>query len=64
MKAINPTPPLSRAGRRVADAVLEGAKFRPTPDGKRLVRRFEVHGIVVTEWVNADSPLTPSPPVS
>jgi len=43
---------LSRAGRRVADATQAAAKFKPTVDGKQLVRQFEVHGMVVTEWVN------------
>ncbi len=46
------TPPLTRAGRRVADATLAAAKFKPTVDGKRMVRQFEVHGIEVTEWVS------------
>jgi hypothetical protein len=45
------TPPLSRAGRRAAEAALAAAKFQPTVEGKRVVRRFEVHGIAVTEWV-------------
>lgn len=48
------TPPLSRAGRKLADAIMAAAKFKPTPDGKRLVRQYEVHGIAVTEWVDAD----------
>ena len=48
------TPPLTRAGRRVADVTLAAAKFKPTVDGRRLVRQFEVHGIEVTEWVNVD----------
>jgi len=48
------TPPLTRAGRRAADATLEAAKFRPTLDGKRVVRQFEVHGMIVTEWVSAE----------
>jgi len=47
------TPPLSRAGRKAADAVLSAATFKPTIDGSRLVRRYEVHGMVVTEWVDA-----------
>jgi len=46
------TPPLTRAGRRVADATLATAKFKPTANGKRLVRQYEVHGIEVTEWVS------------
>jgi hypothetical protein len=48
------TPPLTRAGRRDADAKLAAAKFRPTTDGKRLVRQFEVHGIEVTEFISAE----------
>jgi len=46
------TPPLSRAIRKAADAVLSAATFKPTVDGRRLVRQYEVHGIVVTEWVD------------
>jgi pyocin large subunit-like protein len=49
------TPPLTRAGRKIADATLAAAKFTPTPDGKTAVRRFEVHGIVVTERVSAEA---------
>jgi hypothetical protein len=48
------TPPLSRAGRKLADAIMEAAKFKPTVDGSRLVRQFEVHGIQVTEWISAE----------
>jgi hypothetical protein len=48
------TPPLSRAGRRVADAALAAAKFKPTADGRRVVRQFEVHGMAVVEWVAID----------
>jgi hypothetical protein len=48
------TPPLSRAGRRLADATLEAAKFKPTTDGKRVVRHYEVHGMAVTEWIDVD----------
>ena len=48
------TPSLTRAGRRVADATLAAAKFKPTVDGKRMVRQFEVHGMVVTEWVSVE----------
>ncbi|HUX74145.1 MAG TPA: hypothetical protein VMV25_09680 [Steroidobacteraceae bacterium] len=48
------TPPLTRSGRRIADAKLAAAKFEPTVDGKRMVRQFEVHGMEVTEWVNAE----------
>lgn len=50
------TPPLTRAGRRIADTVLAAAKFKPTVDGTRMGRRFEVYGIEVTEWVNVDPP--------
>lgn len=50
------TPPLSRAGRRAADAALAAAKFEPTTDGKRVVREFEVHGMQVVEWIAADQP--------
>jgi len=42
------TPPLSRAGRREADAKMAAAKFERTADG-RLVRQFEVYGMEVTE---------------
>lgn len=48
------TPPLSRAGRKIADAIMAAAKFKPTVDGKRLVRQYEVYGIEVTEWIDAD----------
>jgi pyocin large subunit-like protein len=48
------TPPLSRAERKVADAALAAAKFTPTSDGKSAIRRFEVHGMTVTELVSAD----------
>jgi hypothetical protein len=55
MKNLRPeTPPLTRVGRRDADAKLEAAKFRPTVDGRRMVRRFEVHGIEVIEWVSME----------
>jgi len=47
------TPPLSRAGTRMADATLAVAKFKPTVDGKRLVRQYEVYGMQVTEWIGA-----------
>ncbi len=49
------TAPLSRQGRKVADAALKAATFKPTVDGKRLVRRFDVHGMVVTEIVDVDA---------
>lgn len=48
------TPALSRAGRKLADAIMEAAKFRPNADGSRFVRQFEVHGIEVTEWISAE----------
>jgi pyocin large subunit-like protein len=46
------TPPLSRAGRKIADATLAAAKFTPTADGKSAIRKFEVHGMAVTERVS------------
>jgi hypothetical protein len=48
------TPPLSRAGRRAADATLAAAHFRPTADGRRVVRHYEVHGMDVVEWQAAE----------
>ncbi len=48
------TPPLSRAGRRLADATLAAAHFKPTADGKRAIRKFEVHGLAVTECVDVE----------
>jgi hypothetical protein len=54
MKPRAETPPLTRAGRKIADAAIEAAKFRPTADGMRMVRQFMAHGIVVTEWVNVE----------
>jgi hypothetical protein len=48
--SVGETPPLSRAGRKIADAIMEAAKFKRTTDGARLVRQYEVHGIAVTEW--------------
>ena len=48
------TPALSRAGRKAADAIIEAAKFKRTADGTRLVRQYEVHGIVVIEWMDAE----------
>ena len=47
------TPPLTRAGRKMADAKLAAAKFKPTSDG-RAVRKYEVHGMEVTEFVSAE----------
>jgi hypothetical protein len=49
------TPALSRSGRKIADAIMASAKFQLTVDGKRMVRRYEVYGIVVTEWISAES---------
>jgi hypothetical protein len=48
------TPALSRAERKVANAVLAAAKFVPSSDGKNAMRRFEVHGMVVTEFISAE----------
>jgi hypothetical protein len=48
------TPPLSRAGRRQAEATLASAQFRPTTNGKRVVRRYEVHGMEIVEWVSVE----------
>jgi len=48
------TAALSRAGRKEADAIMEAAKFKPNAAGSRFVRRFEVHGIEVTEWISAE----------
>jgi len=45
---------LTRAGRKVADAALAAAKFKPTSDGKRAIRQCEVHGMTVTECVDAE----------
>jgi pyocin large subunit-like protein len=56
------TPPLTRAGRKIADAALAAAKFRPTSDGKRAIRQFEVHGMAVTECIVANAaPVSESP---
>lgn len=50
------TPALSRSGRKIADAaIMASAKFQLTVDGKRMVRRYEVYGIVVTEWISAET---------
>jgi hypothetical protein len=49
------TPPLTRQGRKVADATLAAAKFTPTSDGKSAIRKFEVHGMSVTELVSAEN---------
>jgi hypothetical protein len=48
------TPPPSRAGRKVAEAIMEAAQFSPNADGSRFVRQYEVHGIEVTEWISAE----------
>jgi hypothetical protein len=48
------TPPLSRAGRKVAEAVMEAAQFKPNADGGRFVRQYIVHGLIVTEWIDAE----------
>ena len=48
------TPALSRAGRKVAEAIMEAAQFKPNADGSRFVRQYEVHGIEVTEWISAE----------
>jgi pyocin large subunit-like protein len=56
------TPPLTRAGRKVADAALAAAKFKPTSDGKSAMRRFEVHGMAVTECVDFADALPSSKP--
>jgi hypothetical protein len=49
-----PTPALSRAGKKAADAVMESARFKPNADGSRFVRQYEVYGIEVTEWISAE----------
>jgi hypothetical protein len=49
-----PTPALSRTGRKVAEAIMEAAQFKPNADGSRFVRQYEVHGIEVTEWISAE----------
>jgi hypothetical protein len=48
------TPGLSRAGRKVAEAIMEAAQFKPNADGSRFVRQYEVHGIEVTEWISVE----------
>jgi acetoin utilization deacetylase AcuC-like enzyme len=48
------TPPLSKAGRKVADATLAAAKFTRTSDGKSVVRKYILHGMVVTEYISAE----------
>jgi hypothetical protein len=49
------TPPLSRSGRKEADAIMEAAKFTRNVDGSRFVRQFEVYGIEVIEWISAEN---------
>jgi len=64
IKATRPeTPPLSRAQRKIADAALAAAKFTPTSDGTRAVRRFVVHGMAVTESVNVADAIPPASPM-
>lgn len=53
-------PPLTRPGRKLAETTLRAAQFKPTVDGKRQVRQYEVHGIVVTEWMEAGMDTNPS----
>lgn len=53
------TPPLSKAGRKIADATLAAAKFSRTSDGKSAVRKFSVHGMVVTEYISAEKAADP-----
>jgi hypothetical protein len=48
------TQPISRAGRKIADAIMEAAKFKPNADASRFVRQYEVHGMEVTEWISAE----------
>jgi hypothetical protein len=49
-----PTPALSRAGKKAADAIMEAAKFKPNVDASRYVRQYEVYGMEVTEWISAE----------
>jgi hypothetical protein len=35
----------------MAEATLAATKFKPTTNGKRVVRRYEVHGMEIVEWV-------------
>jgi acetoin utilization deacetylase AcuC-like enzyme len=53
-KPIMETPPLTRAGRKLAETTLAAAKFKPTVDGTRMVREYIVHGMKVTEWVDVE----------
>jgi hypothetical protein len=54
LKSRPETPALSRAGRKIAESVMEAAQFKPNADGSRFVRQFIVHGIEVTEWISAE----------
>jgi pyocin large subunit-like protein len=54
------TPPLTRAGRKIADATLAAARFKPTSDGKSAIRQFEIHGMAVTECVNVENAMPAS----
>jgi hypothetical protein len=56
------TLPLTRAGRKIADAALAAAKFKPTSDGRSAIRQFEVHGMAVTECVSVTNPVAPAAP--
>ena len=49
------TPGVSRAGRKVAEAIMEATPFKPNADSSRFVRQYEVHGIEVTEWISAEN---------
>jgi hypothetical protein len=53
------TPPLTRTGRKVADSTLAAAQFVPSLDGKNAMRKFEVHGMAVTEYISADKAVDP-----
>jgi hypothetical protein len=45
---------LSRQGRKVADATLAAAQCIPSSDGKNAMRKFEVYGVAVTEFISAE----------
>jgi hypothetical protein len=36
----------------LAGTTLAAAKFKPTVDGKRMVRQYIVYGIALTEWLD------------
>ena len=57
------TPPLTRAGRKIADATLATAQFTPTSDGKSVIRKFEVHGMAVTECVSVTDEMPTNRPL-